>query len=422
MSRSTPHHLHNSGVICGLVAGAWLGAAAAPNKMVVLTGMSPFLISVSMVCGVFIARWTVPILLKGTAYVLADISQALHLLIWAILAGGLWAVANTLAMCAIRDVGLSIAFPLWNINSLVGIFWGSVLFGELRGSGFKTWSKVLGGATAVILGASLLAYASSHLQSHSLPNPPRGIISALGAALMWGTMYISYRKAYMSGMSPLSFLTLFIFGEVSSMLILASAFSGGIVPVYLGLQRAQGVLFWLFLGGFCWVVGEIFQQYAAKYIGIGRGIPLSNTNQLWGLAWAALVFGELSGDKPVLAAVAIGSLIMILGALAISFASAPESEQKSWRKAIIRECERYELELSRVEAVHHGDDPLGKVIHKRRWWDVVIILAAIGIFAWLAAIAKPSTVPVNLFWAWYLSLVTLGTLAGWVTLQKKPSA
>jgi glucose uptake protein GlcU len=49
------------------------------------------------------------------------------------------------------------------------------------------------------------------------------------------------------------------------------------------------------MGGFCWVIGDLFQQYAAKYIGIGRGIPLSNTNQLWGLAWGALVFGEFLG-------------------------------------------------------------------------------------------------------------------------------
>jgi hypothetical protein len=34
----------------------------------------------------------------------------------------------------------------------------------------------------------------------------------------------------------------------------------------------------LFLGGFIWVVGAIFQQFAAKYLGIGRGIPLSNSN------------------------------------------------------------------------------------------------------------------------------------------------
>ena len=54
------------------------------------------------------------------------------------------------------------------------------------------------------------------------------------------------------------------------------------------------MLFWLLIAGFVWVVGDLFQQYAAKYVGISRGIPLSNTNQLWGLLWGIFVFGELA--------------------------------------------------------------------------------------------------------------------------------
>ena len=49
--------LHRLGVMCGLAAGAWLGAAEAPTKLVTL-GFSPFLISMGMVVGVFVARWT----------------------------------------------------------------------------------------------------------------------------------------------------------------------------------------------------------------------------------------------------------------------------------------------------------------------------------------------------------------------------
>jgi len=60
-----------------------------------------------------------------------------HLLVWAILAGALWAVANTLTVFAIRDVGLAIAFPMWNTNALVGLFWGRVLFRELDGADGK---------------------------------------------------------------------------------------------------------------------------------------------------------------------------------------------------------------------------------------------------------------------------------------------
>src|SRR5436305_7974052 len=125
--------LHGLGVICGLTAGVWLGAAEAPTKLVT-AGFSPFAISLCMVAGVFTARWTFPTLLKGTAGVFADLIGKKHLIVWALLAGALWAVANTLTVFAIRDVGLAIAFPLWNANSLVGLFWGWLLFGELRGA------------------------------------------------------------------------------------------------------------------------------------------------------------------------------------------------------------------------------------------------------------------------------------------------
>jgi glucose uptake protein GlcU len=54
-------------------------------------------------------------------------------------------------------------------------------------------------------------------------------------------MYIPYRKAYLTGMHPPS----------------------------------REILFWLLVAGFVWVVGDLFQQYAAKYVGISRGIPLS---------------------------------------------------------------------------------------------------------------------------------------------------
>ena len=81
--------LHGLGVICGLTAGVWLGAAEAPTKLV-NAGFSPFAISLCMVAGVFTARWTFPTLLKGTAYVFADLADKKHLILWALLGWSLW--------------------------------------------------------------------------------------------------------------------------------------------------------------------------------------------------------------------------------------------------------------------------------------------------------------------------------------------
>lgn len=130
---------------CGIAAGVWLGAAEAPTKLVNI-GLSPFAVSLWMVAGVFTARWTFPTLLKGTSYVVRDLGEKKHLIVWALLAGALWAVANTLTVFAIRDVGLAIAFPLWNANSLFGLLWGRVLFRELQGAsrgGIAKWRWAL---------------------------------------------------------------------------------------------------------------------------------------------------------------------------------------------------------------------------------------------------------------------------------------
>ena len=404
----------------GIAAGAWLGAAEAPTKLVSV-GLSPFLISLAMVAGVFVARWTLPTVLKGTGYVFDDLRDKPHLILWAILAGALWAVANTLTVFAIRDVGLSIAFPLWNTNSLVGLFWGWLLFNELRGAGIGTWTKVWGGALAIAVGACLLAYATAQHAGFAPHRAASGVLAALGAGLLWGTMYIPYRKAYLSGMNPLSFVTVFTVGELGTMGTLAVVFLGGVSPLREGLAAARPALFWLFLGGFCWVIGDLFQQYAAKYIGIGRGIPLSNTNQVWGLAWGALVFGELAGLRgSTQALVIVGSMVMIVGAIAISAAVAPASEQASWRAASERECDRYGLDSREVASALAGGDPLTRRTASRRWWDLPIVLVAVTVFVWLARDATRPPMAVNAAWTLALGVALLGFLfaCGWLLWKR----
>jgi len=79
---------------------------------------------------------------------------------------------------------------------------------------------------------------------------------------------------------------------------------------------------------------------------------------------------------------------MIAGALAISHAEAPQSEQDFWRLASERECDRYGRDAERAAAILHGDDPLRERRLPRHWWRFVVTLAAIGIFVWLGIHAK----------------------------------
>ncbi len=395
-------------MLCGLTAGAWLGAAEAPTKLVTL-GLSPVVISLSMVIGVFLARWTLPALIQGTSYVAADLRQAPHLIVWAILAGCLWAVANTLTIFAVRDVGLSIAFPLWNSNSLLGIFWGIVFFQELRGADWRRWVGVLGGALLMFAGATALAIASA-AQAPSR-DALRGVAAALCAGVLWGTMYIPYRKAYLTGMSPLSFITFFTVGELGMMTALALTYSGGVEPLWSQLSGARHVLFWLLAGGFVWVVGDLFQQYAVKYAGITRGIPLSNTNQLWGLMWGIFVFGELRGaSHSTLAQVIGGSLVMALGAGVIALSSVSRGEHLRWELAAAREGARYGVDPQYTLSRLAGED--ASVRRRRNWIDLLVVTVATAIIIGFALVARPPQIAIRWEWAATLVIVTLGMLAG----------
>ena len=401
--------LQNVGMLCGLTAGAWLGAAEAPTKLVTL-GLSPVVISLSMVIGVFLARWTLPALIQGTSYVAADLRQAPHLIVWAVLAGCLWAVANTLTIFAVRDVGLSIAFPLWNSNSLLGIFWGVVFFQELRGADWRRWLGVLGGAVLMFAGATALAVASA--AQVPARDAMRGVAAALSAGVLWGTMYIPYRKAYLTGMSPLSFITFFTVGELGMMTVLALTYSGGASPLWSQLSGARHVLFWLLAGGFVWVVGDLFQQYAVKYAGITRGIPLSNTNQLWGLFWGILVFGELrTASHSVLAQVIGGSIVMAIGAAVIALSSVTRNEHAHWEDAAAREGERYGVDAAYTRARMAGEDP-NTSRRRRTWIDWLVVSVATVTIVGFALVARPPQIAVSWGWAAALVVATLAMLIG----------
>jgi hypothetical protein len=280
---------------------------------------------------------------------------------------------------------------------------------------------VLSGAVAIVIGACVLAYVTAGGSGARQGSAARGVAAALGAGLLWGTMYIPYRKAYISGMNPLSFVTVFTFGELATVFALAAILDGGTARVLSSLEQAQSALFWLFLGGFCWVLGDLFQQYAAKYIGISRGIPLSNTNQLWGLAWGVLVFGEFANmTGAAQALVIVGSLIMIAGAAAISLAEAPPDEQREWQAAMERECARYGLDRGRVAVALAGAESSGRSRRTWRWWELLIVAAAVAVFVWLGLHAQMQAIVVDAGWLATLAAASFAMLlAGGVVLWKR---
>jgi len=198
-------------------------------------------------------------------------------------------------------------------------------------------------------------------------------------------------------MNPLSFVTFFTFGELGMMGALAISYDG-LGPLWRELVLARGAIFWLMLGGFVWVIGDLFQQYAAKYVGISRGIPLSNTNQLWGLLWGIFVFRELQGKSAATYWQVIGgSLLMMIGVGGIALSAATDEEQKSWKKAAERESTRYGVAWEYVAARFEGRQAPSEAVPRRTIVDWVLVATATGV---LVAFATMARVPeISIRWA-----------------------
>ena len=224
-------------------------------------------------------------------------------------------------------------------------------------------------------------------------------------------MYIPYRKAYLTGMSPLSFITFFTVGELGMMTVLALTYTGGAGPLWSQLSGSRHVLFWLLAGGFVWVVGDLFQQYAVKYAGITRGVPLSNTNQLWGLLWGMLVFGELrAASQSVLAQVIGGSIVMAIGAGVIALSSVGRKEHAHWQEAAASEGKRYGVDPEYTRARIAGEGA-GVARSTRTWIDWLIVSIATAVIIGFALMARAPQIAIHFGWALALVIATLGMLA-----------
>src|SRR5260370_18097751 len=80
------------GILSGFTAGAWLGAAEAPTKLVTI-GVSPMGISLIMGIGGFLAPWSVPALILGTSSLRAAVRPAPPRIILALSPPCFWARA-----------------------------------------------------------------------------------------------------------------------------------------------------------------------------------------------------------------------------------------------------------------------------------------------------------------------------------------
>lgn len=188
---------------------------------------------------------------------------------WLPFLGGLvWSVSGLLAFTATNRLGMARAFGIWApINVGVSIFWGIVIFGEFLAARPLTLGLLALSLVIIIAGVLLIIFA----KGFGGQNQPRrifwtGLLSALGAGVLWGTYFIPIKLSAASMWVAAFPLSVGIF--VGSTVLVAFTRQA------LSLDRAGNYLR-VAITGVMWGIGNYGMLLLVEQLGAGRGFTIS---------------------------------------------------------------------------------------------------------------------------------------------------
>jgi glucose uptake protein len=188
---------------------------------------------------------------------------------WLPFGGGmLWAVSGYCAFRATTQLGMATAPAVWSpLNVIVGLAWGAMLFGELRGLTACRTAALVASTAAVLAGIVLVLLARrTRVRSRVAGASARGLAMAAVAGLLWGTYFIPVRLSGASVWAASLPLATGMFAGSTSLLAVARH------P--LRLDRLAHYPLTL-LTGALWGVGNYGMLLLTEDVGTGRGFAIA---------------------------------------------------------------------------------------------------------------------------------------------------
>lgn len=188
---------------------------------------------------------------------------------WMPFLGGLvWSVSGFLAFTATNKLGMARAFGIWApVNVAVSIFWGVVIFGEFLSSQPLTLALLALSLVIIIAGVLLIIFAKGFGgQSQTLSTFWTGLLSALGAGVLWGTYFIPIKLSAASMWVAAFPLSMGIFAGSTLLVALTRQ------PLALG---QAGEYLRVATTGIMWGIGNYGMLLLVEQLGAGRGFTLS---------------------------------------------------------------------------------------------------------------------------------------------------
>jgi len=201
------------------------------------------------------------------------------------LSGLLWCFGQCSANIALQEISLAKGSALFNVNTLINLAAGLLLFGEGTRPGSVLY--IVSGGLLLFIGAVWVAWAQA--SPHKERDLKKGIVWSLVAACCWGVYFLPILAAQKE--EPRADLTSFhtlvglmVGGGISA---LAVGFFPGVRPDW------KRDLRWGALSSLLWIAGTGFFLKGIETLGLAKTVPIVNTNVLVYAAWSLFVFKEL---------------------------------------------------------------------------------------------------------------------------------
>jgi glucose uptake protein len=220
--------------------------------------------------------------------------------LYGLLSGAIWGTGNYFSLLAVKEIGISRAFPVWISSMLIGYAWGVLLFAEITGPAI-----LLGLAGAILVFAG--AVTVTRTGSGGRKPLKKGILLAMAAAVLFGTQFVPFK---LSGISPPEYYFQMSLGAfVIGLLIFAASRK---VPSEYQLRNGL-------LSGVLWGAANFAGLFLIPFFGISRAGPLSQACVIVGVLWGLFYFREFRGRKAILRILA-GTIVILGGVFLVGLA------------------------------------------------------------------------------------------------------
>jgi glucose uptake protein GlcU len=202
-----------------------------------------------------------------------------------LLSGLLWCLGQCSANIALEEISLAKGSALFNVNTLINLAAGLLLFGEGARPGSAPW--IVSGGLLLFVGAVWVAWAQAAPQKER--NLKKGILWSLAASVCWGVYFLPL-VALRKQDPQAAFTTLHLLAGLMA--------GGGLSALAVGLfpsakPKWNRDLIWGFLTAALWVAGTGWFLMGISILGLSKTVPVVNANVLVYAAWSLFFFKEL---------------------------------------------------------------------------------------------------------------------------------